>query len=224
MKNIFIFMMCLGISVNLLADTDGIVELAQGSCWVYSDKEQVKLTSFNEAYAYQELRENIQTQISELLDKQHYFFNSLTIKNLNLGIHCGGYGASIVAKIDSDQGSFCLWGKVSDKKISMRSFGVEAKVEGDLCHGYKWGELIIGSKTKDNDLLLNELKSDQFKILITSIEQVTAKVYKIKLNQNYYLNEETIKNELLLKLSDKGVSFIEYNTYQHPVGEFLNLK
>jgi hypothetical protein len=106
----------------------------------------------------------------------------------------------------------------------MRSFGVEAKGEGDLCHGYKWGELIIGSKTKDNDLLLNELKSDQFKILITSIEQVTAKVYKIKLNQNYYLNEETIKNELLLKLSDKGVSFIEYNTYQHPVGEFLNLK
>jgi hypothetical protein len=219
-----IFLSIIIIPFKSFSDVDGILELSDGACWAQMSKEGVKISSFKEQWAYSETIDNLENKLTQLILNQQYFERTLGVKNLNLGIHCGAYGLSIIAKVETNLGDFCLWTKVAGKELEIRSFGSmgeDLKNHSDFCDGRKWGELLINII---NPTVLAELKNEKWDKYFEMIKPVSGNLYKIVLRSEYYLHEEDVKKIILETLPKTSIDYIEYNDYQHPIGEYLNLK
>ena len=218
----------LGLGLMLAGQVYGATDLQVGtlsesSCW-YENKESLRVASFNDKTAYSGTRAQIETELESLIanarpNGEH------KINELDLSVHCGGYGASLVAKVTTDGNKFCLWAKFDKGNLTVRSLGVlsnESKNQSDLCDGHKWAELIMGANSED---LIIELQSPKWSSMIKAVTPITNKVYKIVLVKDYEFREQEVIDQLQENFSGKNlIRYIEFNDYRHPIGEFIHLK
>ena len=193
-----------------------VQSLGQGACWVEESPEIVKLASFNDRQAVMTSREDIEYQLEDLVSAQNKK-KSAKGSSGDLNLHCGGYGASVVLKTEVDNLPVCLWLKISKGKFEIRSMGGLEPSKDNLCDGYKWEELIVGVKSLDQKLVLEQ----DFKELIKSVTVVAGTTLKVTLMPGYRGREAEAQN-ILKKAMD--LKYVELNLYQHPVGEVLPLK
>lgn len=201
-------------SVALTEDAN-VQTLSEGACW-YEQGEFLKVASFNDRESLFISRDDIEYQVSELLKPSK---QKRTLTN-DLSLHCGGYGSSIVVKTELDHKPVCLWVKFVKGKLIMRSLGgLEAtSTDGDLCDGYKWGELIVGVKTLDQKVLL---ESDNFSSMVKSVSTISGTTLKVTLLPQFHGKEVEAMGELKRQMD---LRYIELNLYQHPVGDAASLK
>ena len=203
-----------GLHMAVAEDTT-VQTLSEGACW-YEQGEYLKVASFNDRESLFISREDIESQVSELLN--------LSQKNKaltsDLSLHCGGYGSSLVVKAVVDQKPVCLWVKFVKGKLIQRSLGglETGNNEGDLCDGYKWGELIVGIKTYDQKA---ELESENFISMIKSVSTISGKTLKVTLLPQFHGREAEVMSELKRQMD---LRYVELNLYQHPVGVAASLK
>lgn len=207
-----------------LALDDELINISNGSCWLSRDEFNLKYASFNEKLAFNRSFELVNEEMLELINKQFPFMAQVTLAPQDFSLHCGGYGSSIVVKLDSDQGRFCLWTKVVNNQLAIRSFGsVDSKDKREFCHGRKWGELILGMNLNNLNLTLNRIKqlhADK----IESVELITNGVYKLVLKENWRFKEEVVRDELAKDFKADEIRYIEFNEFSHPIGDYFKLK
>lgn len=191
--------------------------LSEGACW-FENKEFIKVASFNDKTAYLASRGQIESNLNEFLPEHQ------KLNDLELTLHCGGYGASLVARVSTDSNTFCIWTKFDKGKLALRSIGIiddRLKIDRGLCEGHVWGEFLIGVESSD---FLNELQSPKWLSMIKEIKLVSNKVYKVKLVKDYEFKESEVASLLEENFTGKNlIRYIEYNNYRHPVGEYLHL-
>lgn len=212
---------------GLWAEDILVSTLSQGACW-YEEGENLKISSFND---------------KEILIADRYFLaqemNALVVGEIagqkardpvkkdivtDLSLHCGGYGASLVYKTTYLNREVCAWFKLSGGEVELRSIGgVDRKKEtrGELCDGYKWGELIVGVKNTEAKAFIE----DKLQAYIKSVNVINSSIYRINLKDDFIGREE----EVILKFgeakdSSQFIKFTELNRLQHPVGESVPLK
>jgi hypothetical protein len=210
-----LFSLLLFLTINCRADEVMVNTLGQGSCW-FQNKESIKVTSFNDHQSVNTTLNQIQASLIDLLP-----MGSKELSTLHL--HCGPYGASFVARLKSDNGNFCLWAMLDHGKFKTRSLGASLdslKDEAKLCDGFKQGELLI---TLKNHQYIDQLKNEKWSSLVKEIIPVAFDIYKIKLTKEYFLREEEAAKmfQESFGLLDNQV---EFNQYQHGVGEYVQLK
>ncbi len=211
----------LGLMILSLEASAGVAQigtLSEGACW-YENKELIKVASFNEKTAYLGTKEQIEANLESLMiDTQHHKIN-----DVKLSLHCGGYGASLVARVNTESNAFCLWTRFEKGKLALRSIGVVSDSKStDLCDGYKWGELILGVNSIDS---ISELQSPKWASVIKEVTPITGKTYKIKLVKEYEFKESEAINLLEENFTGKNfIRYIEFNDYRHPIGEYVPLK
>lgn len=213
----FIVSISLSLSVahTSMAEDANVQTLSEGACW-YEEGEYLKVASFNDRESLFISRDDIESQVAELLN--------LSKKNIaltsDLSLHCGGYGSSLVVKTKINERPVCLWVKFVKGKLIQRSLGglEPGHTEGDLCDGYKWGELIVGVKTTDQKAVL---ESQQNASMIKSVSIISGKTLKVTLLPQFHGREALVMNELKKQMD---LRYIELNLYQHPVGEAASLK
>lgn len=205
----------LAFSNALMAEDTNVQTLSEGACW-YEQGEFLKVASFNDRESLFISRDDIDYQVSELINSSK---KKRTLTN-DLSLHCGGYGASLVVKTELDHKPVCMWMKFVKGKLIMRSLGgLEASsVEGDTCDGYKWGELIVGVKTPDQKVLL---QSEHFVSMVKSVSTISGATLKVTLQPQFHGREVEAMGELKRQVD---LRYIELNLYQHPVGEAASLK
>lgn len=205
----------LNLSAHAFAEDANVQSLSEGACW-YEQGEFLKVASFNDRESLFISRDDIETQVYDLLNISK---NKRTLTN-DLTLHCGGYGSSLVVKTELDHKSVCLWLKFVKGKLSVRSLGgLEAtNNEGDLCDGYKWGELIVGVKNLDQKIYL---ESEQFKPMIKSVSVISGTTLKVVLHPQFHGREVEVMSALKGQVE---LRYIELNLYQHPVGVAASLK
>ena len=187
--------------------------LADGACWlqVNEESESFKVASFNDKILFETNKSEIAQRVNNLLTKNH-FKNIQSIDTANL--HCGAYGMSLVLSFELEGRESCGWFYYQNGELKIRSLGgLERNQKEILCDGHKWGELIIGVK-KDSP-------KKEFEDLISknggeSVFLIGKDLYKVILKKEYFGKELEIINELKKLLE---ISFIDLNTYQHPIGE-----
>ena len=198
--------------------------LSEGACW-FENKESIRVASFNDKTAYSGNRDQIESDLNALIAKTLLTTEHSKIRDMDLSLHCGGYGSSLVAKVSTDNNSYCLWTKFEEGNLSLRSIGVvsiESKNSNELCDGHKWGEFLIGSNSED---LIVDLQSPKWSSMIKSVELISKNVYKIILVKDYEFREQEIIDLLKTDFNGKDfIRYIEFNDYRHPVGEFTHLK
>lgn len=199
--------------------------LSEGACW-YEDKEAIRIASFNDKTAYLGNRGQIESELESLISLNISRDEHLKILGTELILHCGGYGASLVAKVTTDSGAFCLWTKLDNGKLSLRSIGsladTGAKAQSELCDGRKWGEFIMGIQSSD---MLVELQSLRWAGVIKEVRSVSDKVIKVVLVKEYEFREQEVIDQLQENFSGKNlIRYIEFNDYRHPIGEFVHLR
>jgi hypothetical protein len=187
--------------------------LSQGACW-FEHSELLKLTSFNDKESLVISREEIDVQLNELLNNK----KNSNFSPSELMLHCGGYGASLIVKTTVNDLAACVWLKIEKGNLKIRSVGGLENSKGDLCDGYKWGELIVGIKFNDQK---NLLQSEGFRPLIKSVTSVGGTTLKLVLNQEFMGKELEAMSELKKHIDLK---YVELNFYQHPIGEVASIK
>ena len=203
---------------------DEIATLSDGSCW-YENKESLQVTSYNDLGIYKGSKDQIEADFKKLIVDNLQTPRPLRIHDLDLSLHCGGYGASLVAKVTTEDKSICLWAKLEKGSLSLRSIGVlgiEEAPESSLCDGHKWGEFIIGVNSLE---LVLELESSKWSTMVEKVTLISNKTYKVILAKDFEFKEQVVIDRI--KENFQGLNFIryiEYNEYRHPVGEFVHLK
>lgn len=180
--------------------------LSEGACW-FEQSESLKLVSFNEHEAITLPREGLEEGLMGMIEKSRK-------ESVDLYLHCGGQGLSIVAK-SSDT---CAWFKLEKGQFDIRSVGgLEPQEKSQtLCDGYKLGELIVGVHAETENLFTG------LQAYIKKHTRVSGKVFKVELNENFRGKEAELIKEL--KAKDKNIRYVELNQYQHSVGEYTQLK
>ncbi|MEA9357967.1 hypothetical protein SHI21_17175 [Bacteriovorax sp. PP10] len=213
------FMLSISLSLAFssvaMAEDANVQTLSEGACW-YEQGEFLKIASFNDRESLFISRDDIEEQVSDLLNPSK---KKKTLTN-DLSLHCGGYGSSLVVKTELDHKPVCLWVKFVKGKLVMRSLGgLEANSsDGDICDGYKWGELIVGVKTLDQKELL---QSEHFTSIVKSVSTISGTTLKVTLQPQFHGKEVEAMSELKKQVD---LRYIELNLYQHPVGEAASLK
>ena len=210
-----IFKICLVTLVlvsKAFAEDTMIQSLSEGACWIESG-EMVKLASFNDRESILMSRDEIETQVENLLSGK----NNKAITS-DLTLHCGGYGASLVIKSEMDGRPICLWVKMNKGNLAIRSLGGLESGKGRVCDGYKWGELIVGIKNPEQKALL---ESENFRKMIKIVSVINNTTLKVVLDESYFGKEGDVIAELK---KQSEFRFIELNLFQHPVGETVAIK
>lgn len=209
----FILLFILG-TLPVKAEEIIVETLSQGACWV-EQGEFFRLASFNDKEMLISSKELLEQDILRLVGSKLNQTQSFQKENLDISLHCGAAGASLVFKMTFNEMPLCAWTKVNKGNIELRSLGGLSDKENELCDGYALGELIVGTKFLDaleEPEVLNYIKSKRF---------VANNVYKIILKTEY-LGKEIEVLKALNKL--KNFRYIELSPIQHPVGEFIKLK
>lgn len=195
--------------------------LADGSCW-YENKESVKIASFNDKSVFNANRAQLESDIEKLLGKT---IDHVKPADLELFLHCGGYGSSLVAKVSKDGMNYCLWAKFEKGALALRSLGViplDRKNANELCDGHIPGEFILGNNSEE---LILDLQLAKWSGMIKSVSKVSEKTFKVSLTSEYFYREQEVIDQITENDFGKNfVRFIEFNDYQHPIGEFVRLK
>ena len=197
--------------------------LSEGACW-YEYKDSLKVASFNDKTIYNANKSDIEASLTTLIKAQLNLGTFPKINESELSLHCGGYGASLVAKVATDVGNFCLWTQFINGKLSLRSLGADglSKNPNELCDGHKWGELIVGVQSS---AVLAELQSQKWSNIIQSVTMVTSTVYKIILTNDFKFKENEVAANLQENFAGKNlIRYIEFNDYRHPIGEYVHLQ
>ncbi|MDD4973297.1 MAG: hypothetical protein PHY93_03055 [Bacteriovorax sp.] len=200
--------------------------LSEDSCW-YENKESLRVASFNDKSAYSGNRVQIEAELERLIASAdgRPVNDHPKINEMDLSLHCGGYGASLVAKVTTDSNTFCVWAKFDKGNLSLRSVGAlgsEGRNPNQLCDGHKWGEFILGANSED---LALELQSPKWSTAIASVILIANKVYKVVLVKDYAFREQEVIDQLQENFSGKNlIRYIEFNDYRHPIGEFVPLR
>jgi hypothetical protein len=197
---------------NCYAEEIRVNSLGQGSCW-YQGKGRLNLSSFNDNSA----SSMTYGEISAAL-KAFVLVENPLIQTLHL--HCGAYGFSLVTRIKSDSGNLCLWATIINGKWKMRSLGgisEQQKNDSKLCDGFKQGELLVALKNRD---YLDQIRGEKWSSVIKEITPVAFDIYKIKLMEEYFSREEEVAR---MFQENFGIS-VEFNQYQHGVGEYVQLQ
>ncbi len=193
--------------------------LSEGSCW-FEQNETIKVVSFNDKSVYEGSKDQIMSEIQKLMAPTHS-----KIIDAEINLHCGGYGASLVLRVSTDGNIFCLWSKFENGELSLRSLGILSKEEinkNSLCDGHKWGELIVGTTSID---FLSEMQNSKWSTMIKSTTLISKNMYKIILMKDYEFQEQVVIDSLRLNFSDKNqIRYIEFNKFQHPVGESISIE
>lgn len=203
----------LGLMTHLQAQEISVSTLANGACW-FDLKEDLKIVSFNDKEALHTSRDNIELQFRSLLNMDDT--EELLTKNLLL--HCGGYGSSLVVKTKIQERAVCAWLKIEKGELKVRSVGGFEESKSVICDGYKWGELVVTFKDKQD---AHDFVGSQFAGVILKIDPVVGNVFKITLNDAHHGKEAEV---LKLLQKDKRVRAVEFNNFQHPVGDFTVIK
>ena len=195
--------------------------LSEGSCW-YENKDLLKVASFNDKSTYNGSRAQLESELEELISERLGKTEGLKIGEIDLALHCGGYGASLVAKVTTPVGPLCAWLKFEKGGLSFRSLGaVEEKDPTEFCDGYKWGEFIIGANSLE---FIAELQSSKWEKMIKEVTLISNKVYKVLLVKEYAFKEQEVIDQLQENFNGKNlIRYIEFNGHRHPVGEFVHL-
>jgi hypothetical protein len=200
------------------ADLAPVGTLSEGSCW-YENKESLRVASFNDKEAYSGTRAQIESELGKLIGDHH------NILEMNLSLHCGGYGSSLVAKLTTESYSLCVWAKFDKGKLALRSIGgigEKRTLSNDLCDGHKPGELIIGASSEQ---IATELQSARWSTVIKSISLISNKIYKVVLTKEYEFREQLIIDQFEESFAGKNlIRYVEINGYHHPIGEFVKLE
>lgn len=226
-KNLFwkISLLALLLINQVYGDTKHqIGTLSESSCW-FENLESLKIASFNDKSVYSGSRTQIESELETLLFLTLAKGENNKIKDLDLSLHCGGYGGSLVAKIETEANTFCMWTRFEKGKLSVRSLGAingSKKNGSELCDGHKWGEFIVGVNSEE---FISELQTTKWSSIIKAITPISTKMYKIILIDEYQFRENEVIDLLEENFSGrKVIRFIEFNNYQHPVGEFVHLE
>lgn len=198
--------------LNCQAEELSVNSLGRGSCW-YQDKGILKLSSFNDRESVSLSYEDITASLLNLIPNENK-------ELLTLHLHCGSHGASLIARIKSDSGSLCLWAMLDRGKIKTRTLGGTFDVqkgESKLCDGFKQGELLVVVKKED---YLDQFKSEKWTSVIKEVIPVAFNFYKLKLMPDYFLREE----EVARMLQESFGMSVEFNQFQHGIGEYVQLK
>lgn len=218
---IILITLCLTVKSSVASSTDVQVgTLSEGACW-YQKKELLKVASFNDKTAFVATRAQIENNFSKLMAQNL----NQKINEMDLTLHCGGYGASLVGRVvTTDNNTFCIWTKFENGKLALRSIGAineSPKISSKLCDGHVWGELIIGVESNE---FLNELQAPKWSLMIKEVKPIVDRVYKVKLMQDFEFKESEVANSLEENFAGKNlIRYIEYNNYRHPVGEYIHL-
>jgi hypothetical protein len=214
----FVLIFAVDFSPGINAQEAGIEELSEGSCW-YQQGELLKVASFNDKTSFVARADDLDKEVVGLLA------SALGLKNIvevpvDLAIHCGGYGASLVAEVELEEKSVCAWLKFEKGKLSLRSVGGRAAGKGSLCDGYKFGELIIGLQKNEDSEIFNSLF---FSEMIKEVRSLSATTFKIVLKDEYIGKESEAAQTLKLHFKE-AIRYIELDGFQHPVGDYKKLK
>jgi hypothetical protein len=207
-----IFCFCLSVQAQ-------VGSLSEGACW-YDFKDTLKVASFNDKSVYEGSRAQIESEIETLLNHK--------INDMDLVLHCGGYGASLVVKAITDNGTYCVWTKFENGKLVSRSIGslTDKAAERALCDGHKSGEFILGltpgSNAKD---FMAEMQGTKWSGVIKEVVPVAERVFKVVLLKEYANKDQEIASSLEENFAGKNIiRYIEFNEYHHPVGEYVQVK
>jgi hypothetical protein len=213
-KFILVFTLIMIINQSVAFSEDIMVQsLSQGACW-FESGELLKLSSFNDKETLLTSKEEIDSTLDEMLNSKQKSRN----RSSEVMLHCGGYGSSLIVKTKVNDRAACVWLRVEKGELKIRSVGGLENTKGDLCDGYKWGELIVGIKNSEQ---LEALKSESFRPLVKSVMAISKSTLKIVLNEDYIGRE----NEAMLEIKKQlDLKYVELNFYQHPVGEVAVLK
>lgn len=204
---------CLSFNAPVYAQ---IGTLSEGACW-YDSKDPLKIASFNDKTVYNGSRAQIEAEIETLLKQNK-------ISEMELALHCGGYGASLVARVQTENGLFCVWTRFEKGKLVPRSIGVitEKSAEGRLCDGHKSGEFILAVHSRD---YIAELQGPKWSSVIKEVHQVSGTIYRVVLMKEYEMKEAEVAAQLEETFVGKNfIRYIEFNEYHHPVGDYVLLK
>lgn len=210
------------LSESALAFDTRIETLSDGSCWFLAGTE-LKMASFNDKSVYSANKAQIEAELNTLITLSLKKITPIKILDTSLSVHCGAYGASLVAKVATDTNSFCVWSKFEKGRLVSRSIGAHSdKNITGLCDGYIWGEFIIGINSVD---LITQLQSPSWSAYIKEVKVISENTVKIVLVKDYQFREQEVIDLLEQNLSGKNlIRFIEFNDYRHPIGEFIHLR
>lgn len=204
------------ISLNASGLESETGSLSEGSCW-YEMKDGLKVASFNDKTIYNESREAIEAEVSGLLGE-----TQSKILEMKLSLHCGGHGASLVARVLTDHLSYCLWSKFTEKGLQIRSLGVmTGEPKRGLCSGHIAGQLILGTTSVE---VVNELRMGKWPNLIKELTPIAQNVFKVTMTPEFEKRETEIAAMIEENFRGKNaIRYLEYNEYRHPVGEFIQI-
>lgn len=207
--------LCADLQLNSLSD---------GSCW-YEFKDSLKVVSFNDKSQYWASIIQIEAELETIIEASLLRPVSFKIQNLELSLHCGAYGASLVTKITSEGVTFCAWSRFEKGKLSLRSLGVIAdgrKNMNEFCDGHKWGEFVMGIQSNE---IMAQLQLPRWSSIIKEVKLVSDNVIKVVLVKDYEFKEQEVIDQIQANFSGKNlIRYIEFNNYLHPIGEYSQLK
>ncbi|MFA6237491.1 MAG: hypothetical protein WC635_09215 [Bacteriovorax sp.] len=210
------------ISHSAFAFEPRVETLSDGACW-FETGTVMKIASFNDKSVYSGDKGQIEAEFSSLISQSYKKISPVKIMDLNLALHCGAYGASLVARVTTDTASFCVWSRFEKGRLLLRSIGlVSDKFTTELCDGYKWGEFIMGINSTE---FLVELQSPKWSAYIKEVKMISENAVKIILVKDYEFREQEVVDQLEQNFSGKNlIRYIEFNDYRHPVGEYIHLR
>lgn len=212
----------LGMGTFVRASDVQVGTLSEGACW-YEFKETLRVASFNDKTSYSGNHAQINSEIANLVSTVIPKTERPKILDMDLALHCGGYGASLVAKITTETNTLCLWTKFDKGHLSLRSIGSiteSGKSASEICDGHKWGELIMGIESEE---MMAEFQSTKWRSIIKEVVRVTDKVIKVVLVKEYEFREQEVIDQLEQSFGGKNlIRYIEFNDYRHPIGEFVH--
>lgn len=223
LKKIVVSIILSTVTSLVMADDGQFNSMANGACMISISKDGNKFVGFNDRWSLSATEEQLKSGLQDTLNKL-YFKNNERIEFGSLGFHCGGYGTSFVAKIEVANNEYCVWFRPNGKSFDLRSIGSTTTKERsngqDFCHGRKVGELIIGL---NDESLINTFRDDEVGKYFFEISKIADKTYKIVLSNEYNFKEEDVAKVLNEKYG-KQIRYLEFNEYQHPIGDFLSVK
>lgn len=196
-----------------MAEDAFVGALSNGACWYDDQEELLKVVSFND-------KEVIQTPKEELLNLVLSGFSKKQnkIQASSVSLHCGGYGHSLVMNVTLDGVESCVWLYSKNGILEMRSIGGSNVTQNGLCHGYKWGSLLIGT---NKDISEVDLINTETKDMIKKMTKISNHLYRIDVTDAFIKKESQVK---MILETFKEIRYVEYNMIQHPVGEWVSLK
>jgi len=214
-KFILLGLLC---SSKLFAKDIGVLELGNGACWLQASKEQIKFASFNDKTSLS-LTYKLLDFTNEMLIQEKLELNKkVSYQALSYAFHCSGVGASVIVKAKVDDLSYCSWLYVNNGKVEARNIGliIDEKEDQILCEGVAPLEILVGFKGPDQVEDFSEFNS-----YIAKRTMISKTLMKISLKNEFLGKEQSILEDLK---KSSGVKFVEFNNYQYPIGEALELK